>query len=218
MASTCVDSPKLFAKDNAPAGRLASVVRVDARTGRLVRRVEISPAGAGRAGKAAVSSAAVDALVRTAALNHDVDPLLVHSVIQAESAFQPLAISAKGAEGLMQLMPATARRFGVSDIFDPRENIEGGVRYLKYLRDLFQDDRLAIAAYNAGEGAVTKYKGVPPYRETAAYVEKVSRGYESAKKAAGKRGVAPKPAPEESPYGQLASFYDAQGRFHMTTQ
>ena len=215
MASTCADSPKLSARDNPPAGGLASVVRVDAKTGRLVRVTRISPGGGM---KAPVPTVAVDALVQSAARSHDVDPLLVHSVIQAESAFRPLAVSAKGAEGLMQLMPATARRFGVSDVFDPQENIEGGVKYLKYLRDLFQDDRLAIAAYNAGEGAVAKYKGVPPYRETAAYVDKVSRGYDLAKKAAGKSGAAPKPAPEEDAYRQLASFYDAQGLLHMTTQ
>ncbi len=215
MASTCADSPKLSARDNPPAARLASVVRVDSKTGRLIR---VTLGQRGNAGKTAAPAASVDALVRTAARSHDVDPLLVQSVIQAESAFQPLAVSPKGAEGLMQLMPATARRFGVSDIFDPQENIEGGVKYLKYLRDLFQDDRLAIAAYNAGEGAVAKYKGVPPYRETAAYVDKVSRRYDLAKKAAGKSASAPRPAPEEDAYRQLASFYDAQGRLHMTTQ
>ena len=215
MGTVCADSPKLSARDNPPAAGVSSVVRVDSKTGRLVRVIQGQQ---GRARNTAVPSASVDALVRTSAQSHDVDPLLVQSVIQTESAFQPLAVSPKGAEGLMQLMPATARRFGVSDVFDPQENIEGGVKYLKYLRDLFQDDRLAIAAYNAGEGAVAKYKGVPPYRETAAYVDKVSRRYDLAKKAAGKSGGAPRPAPEEDTYGQLASFYDAQGRLHMTTQ
>ena len=86
----------------------------------------------------------------------------------------------------MQLMPATARRFGVSNTFDPRQNIEGGVRYLKFLQNTFQDDRLAVAAYNAGEKAVTKYGGVPPYAETVSYVAKVGKKYSQAQRAAAK--------------------------------
>src|SRR5581483_12304992 len=101
----------------------------------------------------------------------------VDSVVQVESNYNPFAVSNKGALGLMQLMPATARRFGVENPFDPRQNIQGGVRYLKFLQDTFRDDRLAIAAYNAGEKAVTKYKGVPPYPETVSYVAKVGTKY-----------------------------------------
>ena len=99
---------------------------------------------------------------------------LVRAIIQVESDFDHLARSSKGAQGLMQLMPATAERFGVGDPFDPRQNIFGGVQYLRVLLDMFGGDViLASAAYNAGENAVIRYNGVPPYRETQGYVEKV---------------------------------------------
>ncbi len=110
------------------------------------------------------------------ALNHGVHPELVFAVASVESNFNPRAVSAKGAEGLMQLMPETAARFGVGDPFDPVENIVGGVRYLKYLLDLFGgDQRLALAAYNAGENIVQATRSIPPYQETRAYVSKVLR-------------------------------------------
>jgi soluble lytic murein transglycosylase-like protein len=98
-----------------------------------------------------------------------------------ESAFDARAVSPKGARGLMQLMPATAARFGVKDIFDPAQNIEAGARYLRFLLDLFDGDiSLALAGYNAGEGAVKKYGyTVPPYRETVNYVRKIRRRYSS---------------------------------------
>jgi soluble lytic murein transglycosylase-like protein len=101
-----------------------------------------------------------------------VDPDLVRTVIEVESAFEPRAVSAKGAMGLMQLMPATARQYGVADPFDPRANIEAGTRHLRSLLDRF-DLSLALAAYNAGAGAVERFGGVPPYRETKAYVQRV---------------------------------------------
>ncbi|MFP4273057.1 MAG: lytic transglycosylase domain-containing protein [Halothiobacillaceae bacterium] len=116
-----------------------------------------------------------DELVRQTARQHGVDPALVRAVIHAESAFDPRAVSPKGAAGLMQLMPATADRFGVADVFDPQENIRGGVTYLAFLLRLFEgDQRLALAAYNAGEGAVRKHHGIPPYEETVRYVSKVT--------------------------------------------
>jgi len=108
--------------------------------------------------------------------SHSLPPQLVHSVIKVESNYNPSAVSPKGAQGIMQLMPATARRFGVANAFDPIENIEGGARYLKYLLDLYGGDyRLALAAYNAGEGAVEKYGAVPPYPETRNYLIQVNR-------------------------------------------
>lgn len=118
---------------------------------------------------------AYESLVREMARRHDVDPALVRAVIHAESAFNERAVSPKGAAGLMQLMPATAARFGVRDVFDPEENIRGGVTYLAFLLRLFDgDQRLALAAYNAGEGAVKKFQGIPPYDETVHYVAKVT--------------------------------------------
>jgi soluble lytic murein transglycosylase-like protein len=103
-----------------------------------------------------------------------VDPDLVRAVIKVESDFNPFAISVKGAQGLMQLMPATAQELKVANPFHPGENIRGGVRYLRYLMDLFGGDLvLALAAYNAGENAVHRYRSVPPYAETKAYIHKV---------------------------------------------
>ena len=112
--------------------------------------------------------------INAAASLYSVSPDLVRAVIQVESEFDQMAVSSKGARGLMQLMPTTARRFGVLDPFDARQNIFGGAQYLRLLLDLFPGDlSLALAAYNAGENAVLRYKGVPPYRETRSYVQKV---------------------------------------------
>lgn len=104
---------------------------------------------------------------------HGVDAELVKAVIQVESNYNHRAVSRKGAMGLMQLMPGTASRYGVKEAFDPKENVEGGVRYLRDLLDLFRDTKLALAAYNAGEGAVQRYNGIPNYTETQNYVRKV---------------------------------------------
>ena len=105
---------------------------------------------------------------------YGLDPALVLAVIATESAFDPGARSPKNAQGLMQLIPATAERFGVEDVWDPVQNMRGGMVYLRWLMDRFEGDvRLALAAYNAGEGAVEKYGGIPPYRETREYVRRV---------------------------------------------
>lgn len=117
-----------------------------------------------------------DSLIREAARRYRVEPALVKAVIQAESDFVPYARSPKGAMGLMQLMPATARMHGVWQILDPRENVEGGVRHLRYLLDRYGGNlRLALAAYNAGVQAVSRHGGVPPYPETTEYLDRVLR-------------------------------------------
>lgn len=200
---------------SAPAPHVRSVVRSDTRTGRLVRTVV---ATASVTTGNVTPPAQVHAMVAEAARKHEVSPALIESVMQVESNFRTYAVSPKGAEGLMQLMPATARRFGVANSFDARDNIEGGVRYLKFLQDTFKDDRLAIAAYNAGEGAVAKYKGVPPYKETVQYVERVGQKFSDAKRAA---AAAPTPAPaipEAARQPKLAQYIDAQGRVYITTE
>src|SRR5438105_9314744 len=123
-----------------------------------------------------------------------VDPILVRAVIQVESNFDPATVSRRGARGLMQLMPETARRYGVKKIFDPEENIRGGVHYLADLLQMFPHDLpRALAAYNAGENAVLKYAGIPPYDETTTYVKRALTVYYGA------------------PYGQATAFPGAKG-------
>jgi len=109
---------------------------------------------------------------------HDVEESLVKAVIYTESYFNPNATSRKGASGLMQLMPATAEKYGVDDLYNPRQNIVAGIKHLKYLLNLYPYKlKFAIAAYNAGENAVNKYNGIPPYKETQGYVKKVMKHY-----------------------------------------
>ena len=125
-------------------------------------------------GKVRLNTNAYGDEIRAASKRYGVDEAVVRAIIHAESAFNPRALSRVGAQGLMQLMPATARRFGVGDAFDAAENIRGGVQYLAWLLKRFDGNvKLAAAGYNAGEGAVDKYKGVPPYAETQRYVERV---------------------------------------------
>ena len=120
----------------------------------------------------------VEKIVREAAQRHNVDPALVRAVIETESNFNPAARSRKGALGLMQLIPTTASRFGVNDVFNPQQNVDAGVHYLKTLLERYNGNLdLALAAYNAGEGAVDRAHGVPAYRETRNYVQKVQNAY-----------------------------------------
>lgn len=119
--------------------------------------------------------AAYNQTVKRAAIKHGVDESLIRAVIHAESAFKENAVSKAGAQGLMQLMPQTAKELGVSNAFSASENIAGGAKYLSILLDTFSGNlKLATAAYNAGPGAVKRYNGVPPYKETQAYVERVA--------------------------------------------
>jgi soluble lytic murein transglycosylase-like protein len=116
-------------------------------------------------------------LIEEAALRYGLDPALLTAMAQTESAFNPAAVSPKGAAGLLQLMPATAERFGVRDVFDVPQNVEGAAKYLKWLLERFEGrTELALAGYNAGEGTVDRYQGIPPYRETRDYVARVLDG------------------------------------------
>ncbi len=135
-----------------------------------------------------------EAHIQAAASTFGVAADLIKAVIQVESEFDRLAVSSKGAQGLMQLMPFTARRFGVQDSFDPRQNVFGGAQYLRLLLDLFHGDvDLALAAYNAGENAVLRHGGIPPYKETRSYVQKV-------------RGLVTYVAPLAAASGQALSY------------
>ena len=213
--------------------RVTSVVRADPRTGRLVRSVVVNPkylpartdapqaVNAPNVKPAPQVPGEIGKLIENAARQHAVDPQLVHAVIQVESNYNPNAVSPKGAVGIMQLIPSTARRLGVSNSFDVRQNIEAGVRYLKYLQDTFRDDRLALAAYNAGEGAVLKYKDVPPYPETEQYVYQVGKKWSDARRAAGAAepaAEAPPAVPKEPPVRSLEAVTDGEGRIYWRTR
>ena len=162
----------------------AGEIRMEERDGVLYVR-SVDPAPGAEAPPPAASPAAPSVaqpqapyreLIREAAARHNVAPELVESVIRVESNFDARAVSRKGARGLMQLMPATAAQLGVRNVFDVRQNIEGGVRHLRHLLDGYSGDLvLALAAYNAGVEAVERYGGIPPYAETKAYVARVLR-------------------------------------------
>jgi hypothetical protein len=159
------------------SSHVTTVVRPDPKTGRLVRTAVAPP-------HAVASASGTDfvKMVDHIAGEQGVESPLVHSVIREESNYDPNAVSPKGALGVMQLIPATARRFGVTNVFDPEENIQGGVRYLRFLLDYYQSDYpKAIAAYNAGEAAVDKYHGIPPYAETQTYVSRVAKNLKVAR-------------------------------------
>ena len=161
------------------------VVKVDMRTGKLVRTLVAPPKPAG-------TDADVRSLVAQAAKSFDVNPLLVDSVIEVESNYNPFAVSPKGAQGLMQLMPKTAANLGVGNSFAPNENVNGGTAYLDALLKKYHDNlALALAAYNAGPAAVDRWHGIPPYHETRVYVARVIREFNrryAARMAAQKQG------------------------------
>jgi hypothetical protein len=212
----------------APVVHKTQVVRPDLRTGKLVRSVVVSsrPVITKIVPPATKSGDDLNAIVEKAARVHEVDPLLVHSIIKVESNYNTHAVSNKGAQGLMQLTPSTARMLGVSNSFDPQQNIEAGVKYLKYLKDLYKDDRLALAAYNAGPGAVDKYKWIPPYAETENYVYQVGKRYGEARRAADAakpvevKAAEVKPVevtPAEVKPSPVQTFIDENGRLHLRT-
>ncbi len=154
------------------------------------------------AGAPSAPAPSIDEIIERVAAEHGVETPLVHSVIRAESNYNAHAISPRGAQGIMQLIPATAKRFGVSNAFDPEENIQGGVRYLRFLLDYFNGDYpRAIAAYNAGEAAVDRYNGIPPYAETQNYVYQVAKNLKTARQQQARQSAAQpaSPAPSAAP-------------------
>jgi soluble lytic murein transglycosylase-like protein len=216
-----------FAASASIPATVTMIVRSDVRTGRLVRGV-VQPARAIPEKKSAAQIVlppsedtvppAFRTLVDRIAERHSVDRDLVHSVIRIESNYNPLAISNKGALGLMQLDPSTARRFGVSDSFSPAQNVDAGVRYLKYLLKMYKgDSRLALAAYNAGEGTVERYRGVPPYPETQRYVYHVGKKLDETKEAQRNRLEAAKPVASTESTNRIQAFVGAMGRVYYRT-
>ncbi len=162
-------------------------------------------------------------MVEEAARRHELDPLLVHSVISVESNYDQYAISPKGAEGLMQLIPSTALQYGVRNPFDATDNVLGGVRYLKHLMELYDKDlTLALAAYNAGEAAVARYNNqVPPYPETRNYVYQVQKKLGQAQRAvAEKQASAPVKLATRSPeeHRPIETLMDSEGRIYYLTR
>lgn len=155
--------------------KVMTIVRAD-NSGRLIRSMRVQPT------EPEMATAELIRLIDSIAAEHGVEDSLVHSVIRAESNYNAHAVSPKGAMGMMQLIPATARRFGVTNPFDVKENVQGGVRYLRFLLDYYKDNYpRAIAAYNAGEGAVDRYHGIPPYMETQNYVFRVANNLKAAR-------------------------------------
>jgi soluble lytic murein transglycosylase-like protein len=214
------------------ASRTTLVVRADAKGGRLVRSVVVEPRAVSNtsvATEAPEETAPVGSmteLIDAISAKHEVEGSLVHSVIKAESNYNPNAISPKGAQGLMQLIPSTARRFGVANTFNPEQNIEGGVKYLKFLMELYHNDYVkVIAAYNAGEGAVAKYGGIPPYAETKNYVYAVGKNLVTARKSAAAKDAA-KEAVKQAPaaadgseqFRPIQTVVGPDGRVYYKTQ
>jgi soluble lytic murein transglycosylase len=166
----------------------------------------------GKSGNNFSAPAEISHLVEQTANRLQVDPQLVHAIIKVESEYDPKAVSRKGAMGLMQLIPETAQRFGVENPFNPQENIEGGVSYLKHLLELFGGDlSLSLAAYNAGEGAVQRFGGIPSFAETRDYVQKVTNLYQSG---SGKLGT--NPAGSKPPALPIIRYVDKHGVVHYS--
>jgi len=193
----------------------AAEIRIEERDGVLyVTNVEppqpvvANPSSPPNEPVAAQTAAPYRDLIRAAATRHSLAPELVESVIRVESNFEARAVSRKGARGLMQLMPATAARLGVRNVFDVRQNVEGGVRHLRYLVDLYGGNlALALAAYNAGVEAVGRYGGIPPYAETRAYVQRVLRSVALARLRVSAESVA-----SAEPDAERAALYHYEAR------
>jgi hypothetical protein len=172
-----VDESGVVHFTNVPKGSVGRHARVHPEKNRPASRTPIAAAVTGSASPAVRSGQVPDSLLKsidTACEKYGVDPSLVRAIVKVESDYNPFAISRKGAMGLMQLMPQTAMDLDVKNSFDPHENIQGGVRYLRYLLDRYEGNlQLALAAYNSGETAVKRWGTVPPFKETKDYVKKV---------------------------------------------
>lgn len=180
-------------------GRIPSAVRRPA----CILTAVIIAAAAARAVSPADLKNLYDPIVKKAGAKHGVDSELIHAIIKAESNYERFAVSVRGALGLMQLMPATARYYGVLNVFDPAQNIDGGVRYLKDLIKLYNGQtRLVLAAYNAGQEAVRMYGGIPPFKETREYIARIQASY-------GRQVI-------RGPGGRIYRFYDDNGRLVLT--
>ena len=195
------------------AADVATVVRADARSGRLVRTV---PREARTEKPKDVTE--MIAMIDLMADEAGVESALVHSVIRAESNYNAHAVSPKGALGMMQLIPVTAKRFGVNNAFDARENVRGGILYLKFLLDHYNGDYpRTIAAYNAGEGAVDKYKGIPPYAETRNYVWQVAMNLKEVRLARPVYAALSTETHTTETVHPIAVSVDAEGRTYYST-
>ena len=164
------------------------------------------------------SAQSMDEVVNAVSGRHHLDPDLINSVIHAESGFNPRAVSPKGAQGLMQLMPRTASRLGVANSFDPGDNLEGGTRYLRELLERYNFDLIkALAAYNAGPGRVEQYHGVPPYYETQAYVARIIRDF-NRKKLAERKAIASKSSGTQKSHAQHSPAIKQTASLNTTQQ
>jgi soluble lytic murein transglycosylase-like protein len=197
--------------DTEPSGKILASTSPASPANRVARAAAARLAGPPNREPAGVNNFAgppphLDTMILQAAAQHQIDPDLVRAIVRVESGFNPNAVSPAGAHGLMQLIPATARRFGVANPFDPRANLDGGIRYLKHLLGLYKGDlQLALAAYNAGENSVARYRGVPAFRETQNYIRKIGVLYPLGNVAAGFR-----PAP------RIVKFVDPSGVVHYS--
>jgi hypothetical protein len=219
------DQIERFERDTAPSpASSAPVVKAETKPASKTSTPAIPPAQA-----TAMTRAELNSMIAGAGVRHQIDPDFINSVIRAESGFHSNAVSKKGAQGLMQLMPGTASQLGVANSFDPNSNVEGGTKYLRELLEKYNYDPVkALAAYNAGSQRVDQYHGVPPYYETQAYIARIIRDYNrqkiaenpalgrkakvAAKKAAplhtsARKAVAKQPGPRKSP-AQAANTAD----------
>ena len=212
--------------------RATTVVRADERSGRLVRSVKVVHSVSVAPEETVVESLTEAAASETQEPRHltltelidkisteiGVEAPLVHSVIRAESNYNPTALSPKGAQGLMQLIPSTAKRFGVRNSYDPQDNIQGGVKYLKFLLEYFQGDYAkAIAAYNAGENAVDRYKGIPPYAETRNYVYAVAKNLKAARAVEARKVAEATPTPPAETPVTIQASIGQDGKLYYRT-